>query len=80
MNNINETEREEDEIYAIAWKSFFFPYATFVGAKPDPWAKTGRILLALGRTEEEAIMLSRNKVHGGGTWRIEQWIKNEENV
>lgn len=72
----NQVEEVEVEIFVIPWNSIFFPYVRFVGAKPDKWAKTGRMLLALGRTEEEAMLLSKNKVHGGGIWRVAQWIKD----
>lgn len=69
---------DDVEIFTVEWKSIFFPEVRFVGAKPDKWGRNGRLLLALGRTEEEAIMLSRNKVHGGGIWRLASWIKEND--
>ncbi|CAB4122163.1 hypothetical protein UFOVP26_103 [uncultured Caudovirales phage] len=75
MSYTEESNQEEKEILAIPWNSIFFPEVRFVGYTYDQWNKRNRQLLSLGRTEDEAIMLSRNKVHGGGKWRLADYIR-----
>lgn len=75
METTNSTEFKLKEVKVIPWNSYFFPEAKYVGWVEDAWGKNGRLLMSLGRTEEEAIELSNNKQGGTGNWRLMEHIK-----
>jgi hypothetical protein len=65
----------EDTISTIEWTSPFIIEARYVGFVRSSTTRTGRMLLSLGRTPEEAALLSRNKVSGSGLWRLADQIR-----
>lgn len=73
--NSTEIEFKPKEVFVIEWNSFFFPEAKYCGYIEDIYGRNGRRLMALGRTAEEATMLSYNKQGGNKIWRLAQWIK-----
>lgn len=70
-----EIEFKPQEVFVIEWNSIFFPYVKYCGYIEDQYGKNGRRLMSLGRTPEEAIMLSRNKQGGNKIWRVAQWVE-----
>lgn len=77
METVNSTEIEfkPKEVFIMEWNSYFFPEAKYVGYIEDIYGRNGRRLMSLGRTPEEAEMLSYNKQRGNKTWRLAEWIK-----
>lgn len=74
------TEREtfgstQKNIQVAEWYSPIIEEARYIGFQPDQWSRTGRAVLSLGRTPEEAILLSRNKLSIRGVWRLADYIK-----
>jgi hypothetical protein len=67
------------KIKAAPWTGVFIKEAKFVGYTDSMWGSKGRELLALGRTAEEAIELSKNKLSIDGIWRLNDYIKAEKN-
>ncbi len=62
------------EIFTTEWNGYFVKEAKYVGYVKSMWGRNGRELLALGRTPEEAIELSHNKLSKDGYWRLSQYI------
>ena len=77
MEELEEVKFEPKPVFVMEWNSYFFPYVKYVGYIEDKFSRTGRILMSLGRTKEEAELLSYNK-QCGKIWRIEQYIKQNE--
>ena len=71
---MSEAKFEPKEVFVMEWNSYFFPEVKYVGYIVDEYSRTNRRLMALGRTPEEAELLSYNK-QGGGIWRFQQYIK-----
>ena len=63
------------KVYVIEWSSYFFPEVKYVGYIEDIYGRNGRRLMSLGRTSEEAELLSYNKQGGSNIWRIQDHIK-----
>lgn len=74
METTNCTKFYYKEVKVIPWDSYFFPEAKYIGYINDMWGKNGRLLMSLGRTPDEAILLSNNKQGGTGTWRLMKYI------
>lgn len=66
---------EPKEVTVIEWKSYFFPEVMYVGHIEDVYSRTGRRLMSLGRTIDEAKLLSYNKQGGSEIWRLQEYIK-----
>jgi len=74
MKKLNSMGFEPKKVYVIEWNSYFFPDVKYVGYIEDIYSTRGRILMSLGRTIEEAELLSYNKQGGSEVWRLQDYI------